>query len=266
MWMAAAGKVKVRAERGEEHLDAETDHVGNFSLLVRGSSEPWRVTATRGDLSATPASLVLDAGEHALTLTLRDAAPLSGHLRAPDGSPLPTVVVQALPIIEEGSVSVIPGLTAEIFNTGRLTDFPVIPETTAPTRSALIRRGFRARERQHQRGKREREDAVLCALERSLRIARRANTSSISRPMTPAGSFSTGAKSWKRSSRRYESSAPLEENEKSGAVTLEAGDHELLLEFYNDTGRDGVRLAWSFEGGKRPWFRRRFFSTSARSP
>ena len=63
------GKVKVRVERGDEHFDAETDILGNFSLLVRASSEPWRVTATRGDLSATPASVVLDAGEHTLTLS-----------------------------------------------------------------------------------------------------------------------------------------------------------------------------------------------------
>ena len=32
------GKVKVRVERGEEHLDAESDLVGNFSLLVRASA------------------------------------------------------------------------------------------------------------------------------------------------------------------------------------------------------------------------------------
>ncbi|MCF7730745.1 MAG: response regulator [Akkermansiaceae bacterium] len=67
-------------------------------VLVRASSAPWRVVATGGDLSSPPASLVLDGGEHALTLPLRDAAPLSGHVRSPDGSPLPTVVVQALPV------------------------------------------------------------------------------------------------------------------------------------------------------------------------
>src|SRR5439155_16760264 len=96
------GKVMVRADRGDDHLDPETDVLGNFSMFVRGSSEPWRVTATRGDLSATPTNLVLAGGEQTLALTLRDAAPLSGHLRAPDGSPLPTVVVQALPVVEDG--------------------------------------------------------------------------------------------------------------------------------------------------------------------
>src|SRR4030095_15271385 len=96
------GKVKVRAELGEEHFDAETDLLGNFSIFVRASSEPWRVMAARGDLSSTPTSLALDAGEHTLTLTLRDAAPLSGHLRAPDGSPLTTVVVEAVPVPAEG--------------------------------------------------------------------------------------------------------------------------------------------------------------------
>ena len=71
--------------------------------------------SSRGELSATPTSLLLDGGERSITLTLRDAAPLSGHARAPDGSPLPTVVVQALPMVEEGGTAVIPGLVAEIF-------------------------------------------------------------------------------------------------------------------------------------------------------
>ena len=34
-------------------------------------------------------------------------------------------------------------------------------------------------------------------------------------------------------------------------MTLEAGDHELLLEFYNEQGRDGLRLAWSVGGGEK---------------
>jgi hypothetical protein len=38
-------KVKVRAQRGEEHFDAETDLIGNFSIFARASSEPVRVNA-----------------------------------------------------------------------------------------------------------------------------------------------------------------------------------------------------------------------------
>jgi signal transduction histidine kinase/DNA-binding response OmpR family regulator/ligand-binding sensor domain-containing protein len=96
-------RVTVRAERGGERVEAETDLVGKYSILVRASAEPWRVTATRGDLSSPPASAVLEAGGHELPLKLRDAAPLSGHLRAPDGRPLPTVVVQAVPVLEDSS-------------------------------------------------------------------------------------------------------------------------------------------------------------------
>jgi hypothetical protein len=46
-------------------------------------------------------------------------------------------------------------------------------------------------------------------------------------------------------------SAGLLVNEQSGDVALDAGDHELLLEFYNGENRDGVQLAWSFEGGQK---------------
>jgi hypothetical protein len=42
----------------------------------------------------------------------------------------------------------------------------------------------------------------------------------------------------------------LPDAEGTGAVSLNAGDHELLLEYYNSTGRDGLRLAWSFESVK----------------
>ena len=55
---------------------------------------------------------------------------------------------------------------------------------------------------------------------------------------------------WPKGAGGLSATAPLVENERTGAVTLEAGDHELLLEFYNDSGRDGLRLAWSFEGGE----------------
>ncbi|MEO7318197.1 MAG: LamG-like jellyroll fold domain-containing protein, partial [Chthoniobacteraceae bacterium] len=250
-------KVKVRAERGEEHFDAESDDLGNFSLLVPGSSEAWRVTATRGDLSATPASLELEAGEHPLTLILRDAAPLSGHVRAPDGSPLPTVVVQALPIIEEGKPTMVPGLAAEIFNVEKaITAFPVIAEGTAPTvqrtdpgvdfplqsksisgGDAKVTTRFFARWKGRIRIRKGGEYAFHLAANDAARLTidGRELVESI----------------WRKVAGGLSQTAPLVDAYKTGAVTLEAGDHELLLEYYNDTGREGVRLAWSFDGGEK---------------
>ena len=247
------GKVKVRVEREEEHFDAESDLIGNFSILVRGSPEPWRVMATRGDLSATPASVVLDAGEHALTVTLRDAAPLSGHLRAPDGSPLPTVVVQALPVVEGGGSAVVPGLVAEIFDVQKMTDFPVIPETTAPTvqridarvdfplvkdsisgGDAKVKTVFFARWKGRIRIGKGGEYAFHLAANDAARLF--LDGRKVVESIKPSGLSATSA---------------LVVCEKTGVVTLEASDHELLLEFYNNEGRDGLQLAWTPESGEK---------------
>ncbi len=245
------GNVKVRLERGDEHFDAETDGIGNFSLLVPGSSEPWRVIATRGDLSATAANLVLDAGEHPLTLKLRDAAPLSGHLQAPDGSPLPTVVVQAVPVGEEGGTGVTPGLMAEIFNAPEMVDFPVMPETVAPTVQRIdshvdfpltngsisggdtrVTTRFFARWRGRIRIGQEGTYAFHLAANDRARLL------IDGKEIVVAAATLTG-------------STPLAESEKTGELKLTTGDHIFVLEYYNNLGRDGVQLAWTPEGGEK---------------
>ena len=249
-------KVKVRAERGEEHFDAETDVIGNFSLLVRGSTEPWRVTATRGDLSATPTNLVLDAGDHRLTLTLRDAAPLSGNLRAPDGSPLPTVVVQALPVVEKSGTLVIPGLAAEIFNIQPVTDFPVIPDSTAPTVQRIDQRvDFPLVNGSISGADAKVAMAFFARWKGRIRIGKGGDYAFHLAANDAARLLIDGVKVvesiWPKGTGGLSQTAPLVANEKTGAVTLEAGDHELMLEFYNNQGRDGVRLAWSIGGGEK---------------
>ena len=247
------GKVKVRVERDEEHFEAETDIIGNFSILVRASSEPWRVTATRGDLSATPESLVLDAGEHPLTVTLRDAAPLSGQLRAPDGSPLPTVVVQALPVVEDPSPAMIPGLVAAIFNTQKLPDFPVIPDTTAPTVQRIDERvDFPLMNGSISGGVTSVKTPFFARWKGRIRVGKGGGYAFHLAANDAARLFIDGRKVVETIKPTGQStSAGLLVNEKTEAVTLEAGDHELLLEFYNNEGRDGLQLAWTPEGGEK---------------
>ncbi len=246
------GKVKVRAERGEEHFDAETDDLGNFSLLTRGSSEAWRVTATRGDLSATPVDLVLDAGEHPLALTLRDAAPLSGHLRAPDGSPLPTVVVQALPVIEESGHQAAPGLRAEFWNVAYVSQFPNAAPEAAPVLERVdaqvdyplatsgiagagtaVKTPFFAQWRGFIRIARQGEYTFHVAANDSARL-------------TVDGRLIIAAKTLPGTT-----GTALADRESKAAIHLVEGDHELLLEFYNGGGRDGLQFAWTPEGGKK---------------
>jgi hypothetical protein len=190
-------KVRVRVERGAEHTETETDVVGNFSIFAPASSEPWRVTATRGDLSATPVRLALDPGDHMLNLTLRDAAPLSGNLQSPDGRPLPTVVVQALPVGRDGDDQMAPGLVAEIFNVQTQTDFPVIPESTAP----VLRRidsevEFPLVNDSVASGNAEVKNPMYARWKGRIRIGQKETTHFISRPMTLPGCSLMTAKSW----------------------------------------------------------------------
>ena len=230
------GKVKVRIERGEDHSDAETDSLGNFSFFVRASAEPWRVTATSGDLSTTPSNIVLEGGEHTLNLKLRDAAPLSGHLRAADGSPLPTVVVQALPVVEETAPARPPGLLVAIHALPSLSDFPPQPEDDPPDL--------------------QRVDPVV--------------DFSVSDALAPP-EFASGCfirwSGWIRipetsdyvfhlesddGSRLFIGNREVVNNrglhpmqERSGKVFLTAGDHELRLDYFNHSLAAGCRLSWS---------------------
>jgi len=245
----AKPKAKVRVDRGEEHIEAEADQVGNYSILIRASDEPARVIATLGDLSSAPMSVVLSGGAHPLALTLRDAAPLSGHVRTPDGSAVPTVVVQAVPVAEAEEARTAPGLQAEFFNTGTLTGFPVMADTEVPTlrRTDLsvdfplvnnsiagansgVTRIFYARWKGRIRIAEPGEYTFYVAANDTGRLAINGKL------LVPAGPLPAV------------NTTRLDDTEKSGEVSLEAGDHEVLLEFYNNGGRDGLRLSWSREG------------------
>jgi signal transduction histidine kinase/CheY-like chemotaxis protein/ligand-binding sensor domain-containing protein len=250
----ALSKVRVRVERGEEFFDAETDILGNFSLLVRDSTEPWRVTATRGDLSAMLANFTSGVEGHSLALTLRDAAPLSGQSRAPDGSPLPAVVVQAVPVAEEIESVPLPGLAAEIFSIQEVSDFPVIPETAPPAVQRIDPQvDFPLVNNSIGSADAKVTNPMFVRWKGSIRIGTRGGYAFHLAANDAARLFIDANKVvesiWPRDVLTQVSG--LLENEKSGNVTLDAGDHELLLEFYNNGGRDGVRLAWSFEGGEK---------------
>ncbi len=241
----AKPKATVNLDRGEEHLETEVDPGGNYSFLIRASDEEARLIATDGDLSSVPASLVLGEGPHTLDLTLRDAAPLSGHVRTPDGSPISTVVIQAVPVVEAGQDTLIPGLQAEFFNEKKLDDFPVINGTAEPKLSRtdpivdfpLLRDGiagansgvktpFFARWKGRIR--------IMEAGEYTFYVA-----------ANDRGRLFIDGKEVVEVTSSSKGSLPLSGSENTGETHLTAGEHELLLEFYNNDGRDGLRLSWS---------------------
>ena len=245
----ALPKAKVRVDRGDEHIEAALDQVGNFFILLPASDEPARVAAWLDDLSSEPASIVLGEGPHTLALRLRDAAPLAGHLRTPDGSALPTVVVQAVLVVDAEQSPTAPGLSAEFFNGKKYADFPIIPDTESPVLSRVdarvdfplgnngiagatsaVKSPFFARWTGHIHIAEPGQYTFYVAANDTGRLA------IDEKLVVPA--------------RRIPAlqNTSLDDDEQSGTVSLEAGDHAVRLEFYNNGGRDGLRLSWSRAG------------------
>lgn len=115
--------VKLVAQTAEGESDlatAETDYSGHFTILKRAAELPadagWRLILSaknRGDLSYPATELPQIGGEN-LKLELRDRANLSGHVMARDDSPLPAVVVQAVPKAKESETGEAqPGLSVQ---------------------------------------------------------------------------------------------------------------------------------------------------------
>ncbi len=247
----AKPKAKVTLDRGEEHHETEVDAGGNYSLLIRAGEEEARLIATDGDLSSVPVSLVLGEGPHPLDLTLRDAAPLSGHVRTPDGSPIPTVVIQAVPVVEAAAETAVPGLQAEFFNRERLTAFPVIAGTAEPTLSRtdrivdfpLVTNGIAG-------SNSEVKTPFFARWTGRIRVGKGGNYA-FHLAANDRGRLFIDGKEIVQVTASSSGSTPLSVSENTAKIELTGGDHELLLEFYNNDGRAGVQLAWTPEGGKR---------------
>ena len=160
-----------------------------------------------------------------------------------------------MPIHEEGEPKVVPGVALEVFNVEEaMNDFPTMPEGAAPAMQRTDSQvDFPLQNKSISGG-----DPVV----RTRFFARWKGRIRIGKP----GGYSfhlaanDGARLsidghevvqaiWRKVNGTSSQTAPLSAGEKTGTATLDAGDHELLLEFYNDTGRDGVALHWSFEGG-----------------
>jgi signal transduction histidine kinase/DNA-binding response OmpR family regulator/ligand-binding sensor domain-containing protein len=234
----ALGNVKVRLERGKEHFGTESDILGNFSFFLSGSSKAWLVSATRDDLSAPPTSLVLDGEEHALTLKMRDAAPLSGRVQTPDGNPIPTVVVQAVPVLDESAPALLPGLMAAVYPKPDLRDFPMLAESDLPASLRV-------------------DPLIDFPLPGTSQLVPGVAQPQcfirwIGRIRIPAAAAYTFYLESDDGSRLFIGGREVVNHgglhpmqEKSGQVTLTAGDHELRLDYFNNGGPGGCRLLWS---------------------
>src|ERR1043165_1337112 len=143
-----------------------------------------------------------------------------------------------------------PGLQAEFYNQVRLIDFPVVADTELPTLRRtdgvmdfpLANNGIA--------GANSGVTTVFYVRWRGrMRIGRMGNYSFHLAANDAARLFIDGRNIVESIKPNVIGNSALPDGEKTETVSLEAGDHELLLELYNGTGRDGLRLAWTPEGG-----------------
>ncbi|MGI8603644.1 MAG: LamG-like jellyroll fold domain-containing protein [Verrucomicrobiales bacterium] len=235
--------VNLRLEHGQQVAEARSDAAGNYSLVIAVAADEGRLTARLRELSSVPAKITFREGVKVENLTLRDAASLSGRVMALDDTPIPTVVVQAIPIVE-GRLPPEPGLLREVFRRAGLTGFPEIPDDERPLsrrvdfavdypleqRSIAGEEQFYARWLGFLRVEKPGKLTFHLAANDSGRLLIDGRLLLESRK--PAGRGDTS----------------LEDAEVAGDLELTAGDHELRIELYNNFGRDGARLSWSGDG------------------
>jgi signal transduction histidine kinase/CheY-like chemotaxis protein/ligand-binding sensor domain-containing protein len=219
-----------------EPTELKTDAAGNYFLATRVPREPWRLTANYRELSATPTNIVLREGAQVFNLTVRDATPLSGLVLAPDGSPIPTVVVQAVPYFEEDQPPVRPGLLAEFFFRASATNFP------APADKPDLRRVHPAVDFPFGMNTVIADRTTFAARWTGKLKISTADTYSFHLSADDAARLFIDGQPVVETARSVSDAAPAE---KSASVELSAGEHELRLEMFNAAGREGCRLAWS---------------------
>lgn len=241
----------VRLQKSEDYKTTEPNRSGHYSLLVHSSADPWMLTAESGDLSSTQEWVFLNGKSVSQDLQLRDSASISGHIQAPDESPLSTVVIQAVPIDEEKPIRERPGLSGEVFLRSEFREFPLIAENEVPERVIRYERIDTRLEPLSTTGVR---DFYLRA-RGFIRIEEAGNytfhyaandrgrLSIDGRPLIKSGNNVRPG----NNGRGLES---LDDIEESATLHLEAGDHDLLAELVDQgNGRDGFRLRWTPPGG-----------------
>lgn len=210
---------------------------GAFELCVYPGSHPSTLSLQLGGWGLTRSNLPLAAGQILpLNLQLEDATCLSGKVLAMDGSPLPGVVVQA--VGERRLLLPSEGFHGEYFVTSEAEDLDAIPRDRAPDLTQvdpLI--NFKSRVGPNFPGTPFTEQFCVRWTAR-IRLAKP--------EACRFGLASDGA------SRLFVDDRPVIDGpafrsavEKSGAVELQPGEHELRLEYFHRTGGHHCQLYWT---------------------
>jgi signal transduction histidine kinase/CheY-like chemotaxis protein/ligand-binding sensor domain-containing protein/protocatechuate 3,4-dioxygenase beta subunit len=235
--------VLVKREDGSNGTNT-TDSAGAFLIVMPVPGQTLTLEARRGELACRPTNVVMQAGEQTVNLTLRDLSSVSGKVLALDGSPLPAVVVQAVPGGDAGEDNQEkPGLLGEYFQLGSQ---PVtMPELRADARPNSIRIestiDFRRVNGGPSLGRGERNGEFYARWTGKLRLDRKPRFQ-LTLAVEDAGRVFVDGKLV------IDTGAPKPWSEKSVWLDLENGDHTLKVDYMNTEGGNGCQLWWNEEG------------------
>lgn len=241
----ALPKAEVRiAADGAQPPPVLTDDTGVYLSTLPAAARTLTLSAASRELACPPRTLEVKPGENSVDLALRDSASISGRTLALDDSPLPNVVVQAVSV-QGGGLR--PGLWGEFTKQSNLTAFDEVRPNPV-FRRVEERISFPLAN--HSIGGADMDTAFYVRWSGRLRVTAagahefhlqandRARLSIDGREIVEASSPLTGT-------------TPLMNTEKSGAVELTAGDHDIVVEYLNRIGREDCELAWTPPGGTR---------------
>jgi signal transduction histidine kinase/CheY-like chemotaxis protein/ligand-binding sensor domain-containing protein len=233
----------LRMERGAEGVETKSDIGGQFRIAVPAGAEQWRLVARTDEWSSAPMFVLLDKGHKHLDIRLRDGALLSGRVMALDDSPLPTVVVQAVPVTDE-TLPESPGLLAEFHVREGISEFPAeapaeVPALTRDERVINFPLANNSVANASFGGK------LYARWSGKLRITTAGDYTFFLAANDAGRLWIDGKQIVSSTSVSIPTNEPIDSIERSAAVTLTAGDHDVLLEYFNRNGREGCRLSWS---------------------
>jgi signal transduction histidine kinase/CheY-like chemotaxis protein/ligand-binding sensor domain-containing protein/protocatechuate 3,4-dioxygenase beta subunit len=241
--------VQVRREDGSSLTNANftTDSVGEFSVMRPVPGETLTLEARRGEYACRPTNVVMRGGEQSINLTLRDLSAVSGKVLALDDSPLPAVVVQAVPVTtgEDGKADR-PGLLGEYFQLGsKPQSVPVLPPQTRPNSTRYEANiNFPRVNGGPSLGRGERNGEFYARWTGRLRLDRDRRVQ-LTLGVEDAGRVFVDGKLL------IDSGGPKPWSETSGTLELATGDHALVVDYINTEGWNGCQLFWSLDGQPR---------------
>ena len=223
---------------------AFSDQHGEWLSTVPAGAAEISVWAAKGDFACAPRSIALKPGANTADLTLRDSASISGRTLALDDSPLPNIVVQA---VSNDSGGLRRGLLGEFFAISGLNEFP------ASARNPVLRRAeenFSFPLANDSIGGQSMDAGFYVRWSGKLRTAA-AGRYEFHLAANDRARLTINGAELLDSKAELNGTRPLADSAKTAALDLTAGEHDILVEYINRIGREGMELGWTPPGGKR---------------